>query len=148
MQIRIATLGDLDGIHEVERVSFNDPWSRDAFNNELINAMTTYLVAEEDGDILGFVGMWEVLGEGQITNVAVHTKARRRGIGQALIEALIDYSKAKNLEVLILEVRESNEPAKTLYSLNGFKVIGERKNYYTQPTEDALLMALSLEIGE
>lgn len=148
MQIRIATLGDLDGIHEVERVSFNDPWSMDSFSNELTNAMTTYLVAEEDGDILGFVGMWEVLGEGQITNVAVHTKARRRGIGQALIEALIDYSKAKNLEVLILEVRESNEAAKALYSLNGFKVIGERKNYYTQPTEDALLMALSLEVGE
>ena len=145
MQTRIATLEDLDGIHEVESVSFNDAWSKQAFSDELINAMTTYFVAEEAGEILGFIGMWEVVGEGQITNVAVHTKARRRGVGRELIEALIDYSKAKSLEVLLLEVRENNEPAKALYTLNGFKEIGRRKNYYTKPTEDALLMALSLQ---
>ncbi|MFQ9696265.1 MAG: GNAT family N-acetyltransferase, partial [Zhenhengia sp.] len=67
------------------------------------------------------------------------------GIGKAIIEALVDYSKSRKLEVLLLEVRESNEPAKSLYSLNGFKEIGKRKNYYTKPTEDALLMALALE---
>ena len=145
MQIRIATLEDLEGIHQVESVSFNDPWSKQSFSDELNNPMTTYLVAEQDKDILGFVGMWEVVGEGQITNVAVHTKARKRGIGKALIDALVDYSKSRKLEVLLLEVRESNEPAKSLYSLNGFKEIGKRKNYYTKPTEDALLMALALE---
>ena len=102
MQIRIATLEDLEGIHQVESVSFNDPWSKQSFSDELNNPMTTYLVAEQDKDILGFVGMWEVVGEGQITNVAVHTKARKRGIGKALIEALVDYSKSRKLEVLLV----------------------------------------------
>ena len=145
MEIRKATLKDVEGIHQVESNAFHDPWSQQAFKNELSNPITTYFVAEQDGEIIGFVGMWEVMGEGQITNVAVHTRERKKGIGQKLLDELIRYSKEKSLDVLLLEVRRSNKAASTLYKLKGFKEIGERKNYYTKPTEDAILMALNLE---
>lgn len=145
MEIRKATLEDLEGIHQVESNAFNDPWSQQAFKDELSNPITTYFVAEQDKEVVGFVGMWEVMGEGQITNVAVHTKERKKGIGKALIEKLIHYSKEKNLDILLLEVRISNAPARALYTLKGFEEIGKRKNYYTKPTEDAILMALTLQ---
>lgn len=146
MQIRTANHKDIEGIHAVESVSFNDPWSMESFRSEIDNVITCYLVAEEDDKILGFVGMWEVMGEGQITNVAVHTKARKQGIGQKLIQELITYAKEKELEVLLLEVRESNMTAQRLYETAGFKVVGKRKNYYTKPTEDAFIMGLSLTV--
>lgn len=144
MVIRKGTKEDIEAIYNIELESFSVPWSLESITQELENEVAYYVVAEEDGQVLGYAGLWDVVGEGQITNIAVRPSGRRKGIGKKLVEGLIAYGKEKELEVLILEVRESNEAAIKLYSEAGFKDIGKRKNYYTKPTEDAILMALTL----
>lgn len=144
MVIRKGTKEDIEAIYNIELESFSVPWSLESITKELENEMAYYVVAEEEGQVLGYAGLWDVVGEGQITNIAVRPSGRRKGIGKKLVEGLIAYGKEKSLEVLILEVRQSNEAAIKLYSGAGFKEIGKRKNYYTKPTEDALLMALTL----
>lgn len=144
MVIRKGTKEDIEAIYNIELESFSVPWSLESITKELENEMAYYVVAEEEGQVLGYAGLWNVVGEGQITNIAVRPSGRRKGIGKKLVEGLIAYGKEKSLEVLILEVRQSNEAAIKLYSGAGFKEIGKRKNYYTKPTEDALLMALTL----
>lgn len=144
MVIRKGTKEDIEAIYAIELESFSVPWSLESITKELENEMAYYVVAEEDGQVLGYAGLWDVVGEGQITNIAVRPSGRRKGIGKRLVEGLMAYGKEKGLEVLILEVRESNEAAIRLYSQAGFKDIGKRKNYYTKPTEDAILMALTL----
>lgn len=144
MVIRKGTKEDIEAIYAIELESFSVPWSLESITKELENEMAYYVVAEEAGQVLGYAGLWDVVGEGQITNIAVRPSGRRKGIGKKLVEGLMAYGKEKGLEVLILEVRESNEAAIRLYSQAGFKDIGKRKNYYTKPTEDAILMALTL----
>lgn len=144
MVIRKGTKEDIEAIYAIELESFSVPWSLESITKELENEMAYYVVAEEDGQVLGYAGLWDVVGEGQITNIAVRPSGRRKGIGKKLVEGLIAYGKEKGLEVLILEVRQSNEAAIKLYTGAGFKDIGKRKNYYTKPTEDAILMALTL----
>lgn len=144
MVIRKGTKEDIEAIYAIELESFSVPWSLESITKELENEMAYYVVAEEAGQVLGYAGLWDVVGEGQITNIAVRPSGRRKGIGKKLVEGLMAYGKEKGLEVLILEVRQSNEAAIKLYSQAGFKDIGKRKNYYTKPTEDAILMALTL----
>nr|WP_307992269.1 ribosomal protein S18-alanine N-acetyltransferase [uncultured Niameybacter sp.] len=144
MVIRKGTKEDIEAIYNIELESFSVPWSLESITKELANEMAYYVVAEEDGQVLGYAGLWDVVGEGQITNIAVRPSGRRKGIGKKLVEGLMAYGKEKGLEVLILEVRQSNEAAIKLYTGAGFKDIGKRKNYYTKPTEDAILMALTL----
>lgn len=144
MVIRKGTKEDIEAIYDIELESFSVPWSLESITKELENEVAYYVVAEEEGQVLGYAGLWDVVGEGQITNIAVRPSGRRKGVGKKLVEGLITYGKEKGLEVLILEVRESNEAAIKLYSGVGFKDIGKRKNYYTKPTEDAILMALTL----
>ncbi|MEG0387632.1 MAG: ribosomal protein S18-alanine N-acetyltransferase [Niameybacter sp.] len=141
MVIRKATLGDVQSIYEIEVDSFSVPWSLESIAKELESSVAYYLIAEEEGQVLGYAGLWNVVGEGQITNIAVRPSGRRKGIGKQLIEGLMSYGQDRALEVLILEVRASNEPAINLYTGAGFTEVGKRKNYYTKPTEDALLMA-------
>ncbi|MEF9959855.1 MAG: ribosomal protein S18-alanine N-acetyltransferase [Niameybacter sp.] len=141
MDIRKATLGDVQSIYEIEVDSFSVPWSLESIAKELESSVAYYLIAEEEGQVLGYAGLWNVVGEGQITNIAVRPSGRRKGIGKQLIEGLMSYGQDRALEVLILEVRASNEPAINLYTGAGFTEVGKRKNYYTKPTEDALLMA-------
>lgn len=141
MGVRKATQADSQGIYELEEMSFSKPWSKVSIDQEFENPVATYFVAEQDGQVIGYVGVWSVVGEGQITNVAVHKDYRGQGFGRQLIQALIAFAEEVKLEILLLEVRESNESAKKLYEGSGFEVIGKRKQYYTQPTEDALLMA-------
>lgn len=145
MVIRRATKEDIEGLYALEQDTFSVPWSREAITQEFSNDVATYLVAEEAGKIIGYVGVWCVLDEGQITNVAVHKSYRRCGIGRALITNLIELGKVRQLLSLLLEVRRSNIPAQELYRNCGFQEIGTRKNYYTKPTEDAVLMALDLQ---
>lgn len=144
MVIRKGTKEDIEAIYNIELESFSVPWSLESITKELENEVAYYVVAEEDGQVLGYAGLWDVVGEGQITNIAVRPSGRRKGIGKKLVEGLMAYGKEEGLEVLILEVRASNEAAIRLYSQAGFKDIGKRKNYYTKPTEDAILMALTL----
>lgn len=129
----------LDGICDVECRSFSHPWSRKSFEEELENPKARYFVAVNDGKVCGYAGMWHIIDEGHITNIAVLPEMRQRGVGKALLEKLIEYAVNKKLVFLTLEVRVSNKAAISLYEKCGFKEIGRRKNYY-EGREDALLL--------
>ena len=124
----------------LETVCFHDPWSEKSIASELENALSLWLVAVEGDEVIGYVGSQTVLGWTDMMNVAVHPDHRRKGIGEKLVLALEDALKAQESTCLTLEVRASNEPAKSLYEKLGFSEVGRRKNYYRNPKEDALIM--------
>ena len=137
--IREFTLGDEKEISALEIECFSSPWSENAVL-ESYNLNTKFFVFEEKGKILGYAGLQIVLSEGYVTNIAVTKSARGKGIGKALVDALIGYSEAQNLSFISLEVRESNIPAISLYKKCGFKDMGKRKNFYQNPREDANIL--------
>lgn len=104
-----------------------------------------FLVAEQDGAAVGYVGCQTVLDEGYITNVAVSPACRRQGIGRALVGALASHARGQGLTFVTLEARASNAPAIALYEGAGFRRVGVRRNFYTAPIEDAVLMTLYLK---
>ena len=110
--------------------------------SELDNPLATYVVAHSMGEVLGFAGVHIIAGEGYITNIAVSENARRRGIGEMMLERIIDICKGK-CTFLTLEVRESNMGARALYEKFGFETIGIRKGFYEKPIEDAVIMTLT-----
>ena len=124
----------------LETVCFHDPWSEKSIASELENALSLWLVAVEGDEVIGYVGSQTVLGWTDMMNVAVHPEHRRKGVGEKLVLALEDALKAQESTCLTLEVRASNEPAKSLYEKLGFTEVGRRKNYYRNPKEDALIM--------
>ena len=128
---------------EIERACFHAPWSEAMLREELDKSI--FLVAERDGQAIGYVGCQTVLDEGYITNVAVSPDCRRQGIGRALIEELAQRARAQGLSFVTLEARASNAPAIALYEGAGFVHVGVRKNFYTAPSEDAVLMTLFLK---
>ena len=127
-------------IAELERLCFCDPWSEQSIASELNNRLSLWLVAEEKGQVLGYVGSQSVLGESDMMNLAVAPDYRRRGIAKLLIERLIEELTQKNNTCLSLEVRKSNAPAIALYEQVGFVQVGERPNYYRHPKENALIL--------
>ena len=127
-------------IAHLETLCFHDPWSERSIASELENALSLWLVAVEDDDVIGYVGSQTVLGWSDMMNVAVHPDHRRKGIGEKLVVALEEALKAQESTCLTLEVRVSNDPAKALYEKLGFTEVGRRKNYYRDPKEDALIM--------
>lgn len=133
----------LAALAEIEKACFHAPWSESMLREELGKGI--FLVAERDGQVVGYVGCQTVLDEGYITNVAVSPDARRQGIARALIAKLTDEARAAGLAFVTLEVRASNAPAIALYEGAGFGRVGVRKNFYTAPTEDAVLMTLFLK---
>ncbi len=145
-EIADVSLEHIAEINELEKLCFSLPWSRQALISQLPDDMHMFIAAiGDDGQVLGYVGMMYVLDEGYISNVAVSPEHRRLGIADALINALIDRANEKDLSFVTLEVRKSNVPAIELYIKNGFSEVGLRKNYYTKPTEDAILMTRFLK---
>lgn len=145
MQITIAPmeLWDIDGVMEIEYASFAIPWSREAFEEELTNNKhAVYIVAKQGNKVIGYGGMWKVLEEGHITNIAVHPDFRRMRVGYAIVEALTQIAKNKGIGSMTLEVRENNIAAQGLYRKFGFEVVGRRKKYYADNNEDALIMTM------
>lgn len=140
MQIEMMNKGHIDGIMEIENESFAIPWSRSSIEKELKNNFAIYAVAIENNKVLGYGGMWHVVNEGHITNIAVHKDYRRKGIGQAIIEKFVEIAEEKEMIGLTLEVRKSNTPALELYKKNGFKLEGIRPEYYEDNKEDAYIM--------
>lgn len=134
------TAAHLDAVCALERACFAHPWSRESLQAALDNPHAVFFAACEDGALLGYVGMEVVVDEGYIYNVAVDAAHRRRGVGSALVEALVTYGKKHSLCFLTLEVRESNAAARALYAGFGFIKVGERKGYYADPAENAVLM--------
>ena len=131
----------LAALAEIERACFHAPWSETMLREEMGKGI--FLVAEQDGRTAGYVGCQTVLDEGYIANVAVSPDFRRQGIAKALITELIEQAKAKRLAFVTLEVRESNAAARALYAGAGFQAVGIRKNFYSNPTENAVLMTIS-----
>lgn len=139
--IREMKESDLDRVMEIERQAFTPPWSKDAFLLELTkNLLAKYIVAEVDGVVVGYGGIWLIMDEGHITNIAVDEKYRQMGIGTKIMEGLIQLCIDRNIIAMTLEVRKSNEAAKALYKKFGFKEYGIRKNYYQNNNEDAIIM--------
>ena len=132
---------DLDSIMDIESQAFSPPWSRKAFLLEITNnLLAKYIVAEIDGHIVGYGGVWIIVDEGHITNIAVGQKYRGKGIGSKLLEGLIQICRDRNVTAMTLEVRESNKVAQNLYKKYGFKEYGTRKGYYQDNNEDAIIM--------
>ena len=128
-------------VHKIEEDCFSIPWSEKSFYDELTkNKMAIYIVAKEDDEIVGYGGMWHVINEGHITNIAVKKQHRKKGIGTKIINALIDIAKEKEMIGITLEVRVSNDIAKSLYKKSGFIIEGIRKEYYDDNKEDAIVM--------
>ena len=136
------TAAHLDSVCAIENACFAHPWSRQSIEAELDNETSLFYVAVEDGQVVGYIGMSFVLDEGYIYNVAVKADCRKNGVGSALIQTLVTHCRKNNFAFLTLEVRESNAPARSLYEKFGFIKVGERKNYYSDPTENAVLMTL------
>lgn len=140
MIIKKATLENLEDIFKIEESVFAHPWSLESLKNLMEDENSVAFVAVDNEVICGYCGVNTILDEGYITNVAVLENYRNQGIGRMLVNALLDFAKERGLAFLTLEVRKSNTPAINLYSKNSFEKVGERKNYYTSPTENALLM--------
>lgn len=126
----------------LEALCFVHPWSEHSLRQELGKGI--FLVAEQEGVIVGYVGCQTVLDEGYITNVAVLPTYRKQGIGRALLTELAAIAKEQALCFVTLEVRQSNQAAQRLYKAMGYIEVGMRKRFYTQPTEDAVLMTWNI----
>jgi len=139
--IRPAEKGDVREMSCLEEMIFTQPWSEKSLMAEITDNNTArYIVAEADGAIVGYAGVWLILDEGHITNIAVHPAHRRRGIARKLILSLIEKSGEEGAAKFTLEVRASNNEAIALYKSMGFAVAGIRKEYYEDNGEDAVIM--------
>lgn len=134
-------IDDLDQVMNIEMASFPSPWSRNAYQREITdNSYAHYLVMLAGGEVIGYGGMWVVLDEAHVTNLAVAPAHRRHGYGRRLLSALIELATALGANRLTLEVRRSNRAAQMLYVRHGFVTCGVRRNYYADTQEDALVM--------
>lgn len=139
--IRKAERKDINEMAALDLVCFAAPWSEEAFRQELEeNNLAFYVVAELKGQVVGYAGLWAILDEGHITNVAVSPEHRKRGIGHAVVEVLVDATEQAGLNSFTLEVRTSNITAQNLYKKFGFTEAGLRKGYYEDNGEDAIIM--------
>lgn len=131
-----------NGVYELSKECFAIPWTLESINNELNNPLAKYVIAQDlsTGKVVGFVGVWIIAGEGDITNIAVSSKYRKLGIASNLLIKLFDVCKTFNCEDITLEVRASNIPAQNLYKNFNFKEEGIRKGYYSDNGEDAIIM--------
>ena len=143
MPVRIVPMRTehLDEVAELERICFSKPWTRRMLAEELENACSAFLAAEdEQGTVVGYAGLQVVLDEGYITNIAVSPQYRRKGIAGGLLDVFLRFAEGNHLAFLTLEVRESNYDAIALYGSRGFHAVGRRRGYYETPREDAVLM--------
>ena len=140
MNIRPMISEDVAQVAALEKCCFSDPWSEKSVASELCNPLSLWLVAEESGVVLGYIGSQSVCGESDMMNVAVHPAHRRKSIAEQLISTLCHQLQAGGNQWLTLEVRVSNDPAVALYDKLGFIQVGRRPNYYRNPKEDALIL--------
>lgn len=140
MTFREMLVEDLDQVMEIENDLISPPWTREGFFTFLMKDENMFFVVEEKGRILGYCSMQTVLDEGDILNVAVTRDRQKEGIGYFLVDSMLMMAAARGIHIVHLEVRESNDSARRLYQRLGFKEDGLRKNYYTEPVENAVLM--------
>lgn len=145
MNYRLMTVKDIPSVVDIEAESFATPWTAEIFEHEMTgNNYAHYIVATCEEEVIGHCGMWIVLDECHITNIAVLKKYRGNGIGEQLLRESIALCKEMAVLTMTLEVRVSNEVAQNMYRKLGFQDGGIRKNYYTDDREDALVMWVEL----
>ena len=140
MKIRFMTEADLEQAAAIEAACFLEPWSLDLLSSGFENKWNLYLAAEEDGRLAGYGAVCVIAGEGEIQRIAVLEEFRRQGLGRKLLDAMVAAARNRGARAMTLEVRESNEPAIKLYFSAGFRTEAQRKDYYRNPREDALIM--------
>ena len=139
MEFLLMTDAHVAQIAAIEKACFSLPWSEKSISAELVNPLSLWLVAVENGQVVGYVGSQSVMGDADMMNLAVRKDYRRQGIGRQLVVALIEQLKIREVYCLTLEVRASNQSAVALYLDLGFEQVGRRPNYYSFPKEDALI---------
>ena len=129
----------------LEKQCFSVPWSRKLFENDISNKNAYYVLAVLNGKVIGYCGLYKVIDEADITNIAVHPEFRRQGLAGRILENIIKHCELNKIAKITLEVRKSNINAINLYTKKGFIVVGERKNYYSDNHETAILMTRQAE---
>jgi len=142
--VRNAIPEDLEIFTKIEKETFSEPWSYDAFQEAMAAEENIVLTITDEEDIYGYLVVYTSLDEGELMTIAVRPGYRGYGLGDKLIKAMIDEGRRRELVNIFLEVRKSNDAARSLYRKNGFIAVGERKNFYRFPTEDAIVGRLSL----
>lgn len=127
-------------VAEIEKLCFSDPWSEHALSESIACDYAHFSVYLENGKVIGYMGFYALFDEGSVTNVATHPDYRGRGVGTALMQHTIELCRKRSVESITLEVRESNITAQRLYEKCGFERVGVRKNFYSLPRENALIM--------
>ena len=140
MTLREMVVEDLDQVAAIDASMMHPPWSKEGFFSFLIRDESLFVVVEEKGEILGYAGLLRTLDEADITNVVVKKERQREGIGTFLLDGLIRIAESFAVSTIHLDVREGNGTARRLYERAGFVADGRRKDYYTEPVEDAILM--------
>lgn len=144
MKIIDASVELLDEIAAMEVRAFAVPWSKKTFEGAFGAETVSIFAAMEDDTLLGYACLLVIAPEGELMNIAVDDCYRGRGIGSALMEAVLERASVLGAEDVFLEVRDSNAPARHLYEKHGFEILGRRKKYYQKPVEDAILMKRTL----
>jgi ribosomal-protein-alanine N-acetyltransferase len=147
-RIRRAWPADAPVLAALERRCFPDPWSTESFREALGSPGVVALIREDDGEVTGYLLGREILGTGEVLNLAVAPERRRQGIGRALLEQAIEEIVARGGHEVFLEVRASNAAALELYQSMGFVLSGRRRHYYREPKEDALVLRAPVGPGE
>ncbi|MFS0558987.1 ribosomal protein S18-alanine N-acetyltransferase [Brevibacillus sp. 179-C9.3 HS] len=145
LEYRYMTMQDVGAVAELERLAFTTPWPHDAFVNELTrNPNARYVVVVHQNRVIAYCGMWIVIDEAHITNIAVHPLFRGKKVGLALMIKMMGVAKMQGAHSMTLEVRPSNTAARNMYIKLGFKEHGRRKGYYSDNNEDAIIMWVTL----
>ncbi|CAM4392822.1 ribosomal protein S18-alanine N-acetyltransferase [Bacillus manliponensis] len=145
IKFRKMVQGDIAQIVAIEEASFPTPWSAESFERELtMNEYAHYIVMETAEEIIGYCGLWIIIDESHITNVAILPQYRGQKLGEALLIEVMNQARELGASTMTLEVRVSNEVAKKLYRKQGFQNGGIRKRYYTDNYEDGLVMWVNL----
>ncbi|RNF38945.1 ribosomal protein S18-alanine N-acetyltransferase [Planococcus salinus] len=146
VSFRKMTVDDVDAVHHIESLSFSLPWTKEAFQQEMLNNDHAYYVlAETENGVVGFCGMWLILDECHVTNIAILPEERGKKLGEQLMKSAIEVAKAQGAKLMTLEARVSNHVAQSLYRKLGFQNGGIRKRYYSDNYEDALVMWVNFD---
>ncbi len=142
IKIRRMKVDDVDNVIKIEEKAYGEHhWSKDSFLSEIRNELARYYCAvDENKNLVGYAGSWQILEEAHITNIAVSPEMRRKHIGEALLCGIIEDCYKNMVKYITLEVRVSNAAAISLYEKYGFKSFGTRIGYYQNNNEDALIM--------
>lgn len=143
MRIREMTEADIPFVSALDCEVFRTGWTQEQYRGELLKDFAHYYIAEEDGAPVGFAGVWCIYETAEVSRIAVSGDKREHGTGGALLNMLIEKARRSGCERVMLEVRDGNRAAQSLYSRNGFEKTAVRKNYYTDG--DAVIMTLELE---